>query len=150
MLRITLEAYSLGTLKTIRGFLLFGMWCTCHSVLLYQFAPFFVAYQPPRGGGLLIGKERKRLIPFFSLLCFGYARHWATPRQRPNEFGFCSRLAPMVSARCFAGVPRCVSSHNQFHKRGCGSAETKQLGSALTLHSFSQEVVIVITPAADV
>ena len=62
----------------------------------------------------------------------------------------CSRLAPIVSARCFAGVPRCVSSHNQFHKRGCGSAETKQLGSALTLHSFSQEVVIVITPAADV
>lgn len=39
------------------------------------------------GGGLLIGKERKRLAPFFSLLCFGCARYWAAVRQRPNKFG---------------------------------------------------------------
>lgn len=36
----------------------------------FKIRGFFVAYQPLYSGGLLIGKEKKRLEPLFSLLSF--------------------------------------------------------------------------------
>ena len=62
----------------------------------------FFLYQPLWGGGSLIGKERKRLVPFFSLLCF----------------------SPLAT-----------------------SLECHDVWAAII---NSQEVIIVITPAADV
>ena len=62
----------------------------------------FLSHTNRSGGGLLIGKERKRLAPFFSLLCF----------------------SPLAA-----------------------SLECHDVRAAII---NSQEVVIVITPAADV